>query len=249
MIQKKPNQTTLRMADGGLSTETPSMHPGGRLASDVSLDEHDRMNISAISASHLDHPPDYEDALINSKPISWFKRHQSQHYDNVDAQHNQESSSYHYLPISTASHESQRATAHGEHFSEQQSKSLAQQQSTQSASSATTHTSTIITSSNNMAQFALSIVRGFASIEPSSIHQQVVNRTRRISQDQNTSTHQSATRQRSRANGNNIRKPSYCQLDVNQLILSTSPPKYTDLTFNDHCNVSLHNYNETRGSE
>lgn len=74
LIQKRPLDDTWRM-HSSLILDVPSMNPRGRSILDEDMASHQmnsRRFISTISSAHLDKPPDYYDALVQSKPISWY---------------------------------------------------------------------------------------------------------------------------------------------------------------------------------
>lgn len=195
------------------------MHPRGRSASDNVSENRRRITVCTIS-SLIDEPPEYEDALVNSKPVNWqLNRNSSEKTDPIEAY---ESTSGHLLV-------------------ECQSKSAALCDRLQNNLYCPKHTivnterSEILNmnpSSNNMAQLALSIVRGFTTLELNNQQQsdQQVRRSR-FSHDNGTDQH----RRDSARQGQDIRRKfSYCQLDVSQLIVSESPPRYCDLPHGDN---------------
>lgn len=181
--------------------DMPNMHPRASTVSGAMMDRR-----AAADGLVHDQPPDYENALINSKPISWI----------------------------VASHEEQpklRASSEDHQSSDQQDSKRRRQQLEQPIDipRPTTRGDTIgsgnVLGSNanephkissptdNMTQLALSIVRGFTSTQ----HQHPVG----FEDSATRSDHQERPR-----------KTSYCQLDVNQLTLKDqeSPPKYCEIT-------------------
>lgn len=97
LIQKRPLDDTWRM-HSSLILDVPSMNPRGRSILDENLASSQmdpRHFISTISSGHLDKPPDYYDALIRSKPISWYlssantskSAHFSGHVGSLDEAH------------------------------------------------------------------------------------------------------------------------------------------------------------------
>lgn len=100
--------------------------------------------------------------------------------------------------------------------------------------------------SNSIAQLALNIVKNFSSHEPSVVSttsQQVV---RSQSAPQCGDENNSAS-----LNTQQPRKISYCQLDVSQLMLSESPPKYCELSLSNEQYTSnlSRNSDEPRADE
>lgn len=94
------------------------------------------------------------------------------------------------------------------------------------------------TSANSMTQLALNIVRGFATIDAVPDIQQPPYRNR-SSFDHGT------------VDNMDRRKLSFCQLDVNELLLTELPPKYSELSFNTKAyeNVTSRGSNEPHAGE
>lgn len=174
-----------------------------------------RPTVCTIS-SLFDDPPKYEDALVNSKPVSW---HHETHLDKVELSknscgHRNGSTSGFLLP----SCPSESAST----CKQLQNNQLCAKHSVIDLNNLPPGPNETSCSAANigMAQLALSIVRGFTTLEP--MHHEQVNRGR--SWDSYTNRGRINTQQ------NQTRKFSYCQLDVNKLIVTESPPNYHDLS-------------------
>lgn len=193
------------------------MHPRGRSASETSLEHQRGFNICAISPL-FDDPPDYEDALINSKPVSWsaYQINQEKYANEILQNYSTESTSGHLLndcgykfaALCDRSKNNQFCPRH----------SVADSDSLNNSNNFASDFSEV-TANNDMAQLALSIVRGFTTLEPMN-HPQI-NRSRY--------SHDYGNMDRGNTYHNRSRKLSYCQLDVSQLIVTESPPRYCDL--------------------
>lgn len=194
------------------------MHPGGRLEENFSLVESlNHSNISTVSSALSDKPPNYEDALLHSKPVSCSKKHSDLSIDDQ-----QRSVNCNHLTLLRLS---EQDSDHPMRF----------KRCRQTNGGQTNLNSSSATSGSSVAQLALNLVRNFGAIEPTSLHHQVVYGRPRVSHDLNAPRQQQSNSPNITTSTNNpesSRKVSYCQLDVSQLVLSQSPPKYCELTFN-----------------
>lgn len=193
------------------------MHPRGRSISEDSPEQQRRFTVCTIS-SYFDDPPRYEDALVNSKPVAWFSNQHS------------EKASLNVEPIqielngSTSGHLlSECLFASDALCNRIQNNLFCSKHSMIDFNSSNNNVldSQNLAGNNSMAQLALSIVRGFTTLE--TINHQQVN------QDRFSHDHCDQRRDNTHQIQNQNRKFSYCQLDVNQLIVSELPPRYCDL--------------------
>lgn len=188
-------------------SEIPNMHPRVRpdYATDAILDERlpQSNNISTIS-SMIEQPPNYEDALINSKPITW----------------------------SYFSFEKDASSA-GYYENNNICASRVLYKDTNSDNRRVHNSFHISSTSNSMAQLAMNIVKNFSSLEPvnsTPAIQQVIRSQSLPECSDNLHNHLVDTQQQQQQQ-HQQRKLSYCQLDVSQLMLCESPPKYSELLF------------------
>lgn len=228
LIQKKPMNDSWLM-QSSLVMYVPSMNPRGRsrsIDSTRELDGQQQANICCVSAAHLDRPPNYEDALINSKPINW---HYLASKDDINTKNDKLK-----LSAVTTCHRMRQTVNMSDpsdvnclHHS-RRNKSDPRKQSICSQCSIINNTTELTSyqrvdskhSNNSVTQKAMNFVRGFASLEPpTGLHQPTGQRRSSTS-----------TNNRRQMQSNSQRKVSFCQLDVSQLTES-SPPKYSELTF------------------
>lgn len=162
--------------------DTPNMHPRASIVSEIVTDR---------LVADYDKPPDYESALINSKPISWIVAAHKEEQAKLRAE--DQARAYKYLDAKRDSD------------LEYESNSEARR-SLLDHDSGSRNGPHKVSSSDNMTQLALSIVRGFTSETP----QQVA-----LANNSESSEVVAIGRDG---------KTSYCQLDVEQLIDQGSPP-------------------------
>lgn len=185
------------------------MNPRGRTYSDESDEFDQRRETLCTISSQLDHPPDYEDALVSSKPIDcdYFHPRKASHGLEKDP------------IISTGSACSKHPNQHGRNLSVDNPLPLCRTCFDELIYNVVGRK---VSTSNSMAQFALNIKKGTNSIE------QVLSRSR-TSRDQprNHGSQSAGTVTQDQAN---TRKPSFCELDVSQLVQCGSPPKYHEIS-------------------
>lgn len=202
MIQRKSLHTiwSEREQEVYNENEVPNMHPRVRTDYENSLDERQSRsnNISNIS-SIVEQPPNYEDALIDSKPINWI-----------------------YLGAGKNSSRTGSTDIPDIHIFPHYKNNLA-------ASNEIQNSFHISSASSSITQIAMSIVKNFTSIGPASS-----TTMPQVIRSQSLPEYNSVTS----PNTQQRRKPSYCQLDVSQLMLAESPPRYSELTFANESYVS-----------
>lgn len=215
LIQKKSISQSPSLDD---NHDEPVMHPRGRSASEASVEHQRGFTICTISPL-FDDPPDYEDALVNSKPVSWlaYQNNQEKSVNEIIQNSFTESTSGHLLNDCGYKFAALCDRSKNNLFCPRHS--VVNSDNLNNSNNTTSDNSEV--PANDMAQLALSIVRGFTTLEPMN-HQQV-NRSR-YSHDYGTMVGDNTHR-----NQNRDRKFSYCQLDVNQLVVNESPPRYCDL--------------------
>lgn len=231
------------------------MNPRGRLTSLSPSDEHAQHATVCTISSVMDLPPNYEDALITSKPVNWAYLQPEKAGSNC--MHLSPPSPHHSIQMKIclcAKHSNEynqeAALAGTANNADNDNENEYHQylgtyvnQSTVSPRDCIICTDELISSavtsknqatSNGIAQLLMSIVRGFSNFD--SIEQQVGRA--RLSQDHGV-----------RRETAQLRKLSFCQLNVNQLMLSSSPPKYCELVTGEDLEASANlsnNSNEPR---
>lgn len=208
--------------------DTPNMHPRASMESVLANDR--RM---ADRLAHHDPPPDYENALINSKPISWIVAANKD--DELRKIRVQDQSLSEHQPPNFGQKQGNEDTlsrsegTRGDRILALQSNETAPSNGPRKISSSPSPSS----SDNNMTQLALSIVRGFTSVSNTSENLQ------------QTGQDDAPTRLASSTNDCQ-RKISFCQLDANQLINQESPPKYCEITMSNIDQAQSDQSNEPR---
>lgn len=205
-------------------SEIPNMHP--RVRSDYDNDAIDREiissrsnNISTIS-SMIEQPPNYEDALINSKPITWS-----------------------YF---SSGKDASSATGNQPNINNNCASRVLYKDTSNSITNRRIHNSFNISSaSSSMAQLAMNIVKNFSSLEPvdSTAVQQVI-RSQSLPEYSDNLVDAQQQRQQQQQQEPQQRKLSYCQLDVSQLMLCESPPKYSELSFGNEAYTNQNSRNK-----
>lgn len=218
LIQKRPLSDTWLM-QSSLVMYVPSMNPRGRTHSVDSSREHlerPQTNICCISSDLIDRPPNYEDALINSKPINSPCLNSSnmealdstcQHASDysrtdgkIDSQTGKNSSICSKCRINWTNYNNQQISGSNDELNHR----------------------SISKSSTGVTNMAMKFVEGFKSCDIpmglNHIHHQFYQQHQR-----NEPSDQPLPE---------TRKVSFCQLDVSQLDnLTCPPPQYSDLTF------------------